>query len=141
MADEEPTELLIEEVEDLRPIDFNQLVSHLKSYAYSANIASKINVFTILTAYDPELENGRFIKIKVENSFQRDILQSEIPDLLRFLKDVFNHGSLGISVRIMEQVEEKTQVLYSSQDRFVYLADKNPFINEFKSRLDLEIER
>lgn len=140
-AEEEPTAFLIEEVEDMRPIDLNQLINHLKTYAYSAPIASKNNIFTLLTAYDPELEDGRFIKFKVENSFQRDILQPEIPDLLRFLKDVFNHRSLGISVRIMEQVEEKTQTLYSSQDRFVYLAAKNPLINEFKSRLDLEIER
>ena len=141
LGDEEPTEFLIEEIEDIRPIDFHLLVSNWKTYAHSPLVASKINVFTILTAYDPELEDGRFIKIKVENSFQRDIMQPEIPGLLRFLKDFFNHNSLYISVRIMEQAEEKTQALYSSQDRFAYLADKNPLINEFKSRLDLEIER
>lgn len=141
LGDEEPTEFLIEEIEDIRPIDFHLLVSHWKTYAHSPLVASKINVFTILNAYNPELEDGRFIKIKVENSFQRGIVQPEIPGLLRFLKDVFNHSSLYISVRIMEQAEEKTQALYSSQDRFAYLADKNPLIKEFKSRLDLEIER
>ncbi len=141
MAEDEIAELLVQEEEDLRPIEFDQLVTYWKAYAYRPEIMSKVNFFTILTAYNPDLEDGRSIKIKVENSFQRDILQPEVPDLLRYLKDVFKHRSLMIGVKIIEQVEEKTQSLYSSQDRYVYLAEKNPSINEFKSRLDLEIER
>lgn len=137
----EEAALMAAEEEDERPIDADQLITHWKSYCFKPEIAAKINVFTILTAYDPELENGRFIQVKVENTFQRDILAPEIPDLLKFMRDMFMHRSLYISIRIMEVVEDKKQGMYSALDKFNYLAGKNPVLNDFKARLDLEIER
>ncbi len=137
----EEAALLAAEEEDERPVSLEELINHWKAYCFKPEIAAKINVFTILTAYDPELENGRFIQVKVETSFQRDILSPEIPDLLKFLREMFMHRSLYISIRIMEVVEDKKQGMYSALDKFNYLAEKNPVLNDFKARLDLEIER
>lgn len=59
-------------------------------------------------------------------------------DLLLFLKKKLRNKQLKISVKI--EKEKTENVVYTSQDKFDYLAKQNPALLDLKNRLGLEFE-
>ena len=97
---------------------------------------NKINFYTILTSNEPEL-NGSVITVPIENSAQESILQAELVEFLNFLRPNLKNFDTSIVTRKAER--KVTNRLYTPNEKYQYLADKNPKLEEMRRRFNLEI--
>lgn len=76
------------------------------------------------------------VVIKITNPVQHNLLDRFRSDLTVHLKTKLNNGKINIDT---EQVEENSQrKYYTNSDKFRYLAEKKPIINQLKDRLGLD---
>ncbi len=57
---------------------------------------------------------------------------------MAYLREHLNNFGIQLQTRIADAPEEKK--LYTSRDKYFRLVEKNPKIQDFKQRLDLDIE-
>jgi len=127
--------------EEKRELTLPEVWRAWEQYASTINDGSKANLHHLLAANKPKLEHGNVIVALVENTIQRVMLQDELSDLQAFLKDHLDNRSVRIRIEVMEPAPDKKKILFTAHDRFLYMAEKNPFLLEFKNRLDLDLER
>lgn len=127
--------------EEKRELTLPEVWKAWEKYASTINDGSKANLHHLLVANKPKLEDGNGIVALVENTIQRVMLQDELSDLQAFLKDDLDNRLVRIRIEVMEPGPDKKKVLFTAHDRFLYMAEKNPFLLEFKNRLDLDLER
>lgn len=85
-----------------------------------------------------ELKNNFHVVIKLSNSLQEDILARFKIELTKYLRQSLQNNEIKISTVIVQ--EELKQRLYTSQDKFNFLVQKNPKLLELKQRLGLEYD-
>lgn len=85
-----------------------------------------------------ELKNDFHIVIKLSNSLQEDILGRFKIEFTKYLRQSLQNNEVKISTVIVQ--EELKQRLYTSQDKFNFLVQKNPKLLELKQRLGLEYD-
>ncbi|MCC9136790.1 DNA polymerase III subunit gamma/tau [Pontibacter silvestris] len=78
------------------------------------------------------------ITLHVENPVLVDQFTSVRPALLAELKQQLNNRNIKLKVEVMEVQDEKK--LYTSQDKFNYLAEKYPLLVDLKQRLGLDTD-
>jgi DNA polymerase III subunit gamma/tau len=120
------------------PVNAELLKDAWTNYATKAKSASKMTLYTTLTANPPELKEGNKIILYINNEVQREDLKLEQSDLLGFLKHTLGNNSLFIEVELIEN--EQVKKYYTSSDKFKRLSEKNPNIVKLKQKFDLEIE-
>ncbi|UKJ08663.1 DNA polymerase III subunit gamma/tau [Solitalea lacus] len=133
-----PTEY--QEVKGNQPFTQEQLLRYWNEYAEQAQNESKIGLHTIMTVNKPKLRPDYSIEVTVIDKYQTDIIQSEQVHMLRFLKNKLQNSGIKIDAVIGQGEEQVKKTLYTSTDKFKYLADKNPNLLELRRRLDLEID-
>ena len=107
-------------------------------YAEQIKKAGKINLFTIMTANPPTLQEDFKIELLIENKIQEELLNFEKIDLLNFLRVKLQNFGVDIISRITEQISKKR--LYTSTDKYQHMAEKNPKIEDFRKLFNLDIE-
>ena len=78
------------------------------------------------------------IQIKLDNFVQMDLLNTFKPDLLNFIRSKINNSALNLIAEISE--EETVKLIYTSNDKFKYLAEKYPILGEMKKRFGLDTD-
>ena len=121
---------------DKEPFSFEQLLELWNLYAHKAKDEGKINVFTLLTSNDPILENEE-ITILIENKIQESILQDEQVYFLNFLRAQLKNFNLNIVTRKVER--QLKNRLYTSIEKYQYLVQKNPQLEEMRKQFNLDI--
>jgi DNA polymerase-3 subunit gamma/tau len=115
---------------------FEKLLELWNQYAHKAKDEGKINVFTLLTSNDPILENEE-ITILIENKIQESILQDELVYFLNFLRTQLKNFNLNIVTRKVER--QLKNRLYTSIEKYQYMAQKNPQLEELRKQFNLDI--
>jgi DNA polymerase III subunit gamma/tau len=93
--------------------------------------------FTLLNRpYQINAQNE--ILLQVDNPVQVDQFNHIRPALLTELKERLQNRSVRISVEVVEHKDENR--LYTSQDKFNYLADKYPLLVDMKQRFGLDTD-
>lgn len=106
------------------------------SYANKAKDGGKINVFTLLTSNDPVID-GENITILIENKIQESILQDELVYFLNFLRAQLKNFNINI---ITQKVERQLKNrLYTSIEKYQYMAEKNPMLDEMRKKFNLDV--
>jgi len=121
---------------DKDPFSFEQLMSLWNSYAHKAKEEGKINIFTLLTSNEPILEHHE-ITVLIENKIQEGLLHEEMVYFLNFLRSQLKNFSIQIKTKKIE-VQLKNR-LYTSIEKYQYLAQKNPQLEEMRKRFNLDI--
>lgn len=93
-----------------------------------------------MTVNKPKLRPDYTIEITVIDKYQTDIVNDERINILRFLKQQLQNNTIKIETVIGKGDEQVKKTLYTSTDKFKYLADKNPNLLELRRRMDLEID-
>lgn len=114
------------------------LLKHWNIYAEKTKKEGKINIFTILTSNPPTLLENFKIEVLIENKIQDDLLNSEKVDLLNYLRVELKNFSVDLITRLIEQTEKKK--LYTSTEKYQHMAQKNPALEEFKRRFNLDLD-
>ena len=115
---------------------FEKLMELWNIYAHKAKDEGKINIFTLLTSNDPILENEE-ITILIENKIQESILQDEQVYFLNYLRAQLNNFNLNIITRKVER--QLKNRLYTSIEKYQYLVQKNPQLEEMRKQFNLDV--
>ncbi|MOA15362.1 hypothetical protein D3C78_1355150 [compost metagenome] len=99
--------------------------------------ANKINIYTLMSTSAPILESQEEIMVHIEHKLQEDLLQDEMIDLLNFLRPRLKNFSIYIKTK--QVVKEVVNRLYTSTEKYQYLVEKNPKLEEMRRRFNLDV--
>lgn len=127
-----------EEVLDFEDQDFDeeQLKSAMKEFAIELAKQSKAGESRLLE--NETSLNESTITLNIQNPVEEARYNDIKSDLILFLKKRLRNKQISIELS-MEQTEKK-KMLYTPQEKFDYLVEKNPALMELKNRLGLEFE-
>ncbi|HMI01284.1 MAG TPA: hypothetical protein VK541_02310, partial [Pedobacter sp.] len=119
------------------PFTYEQLMLYWNQYANKTREDGKINVYTIMTASEPILETPEEITVHVEHKIQEGQLQDEMIDLLNFLRPRLKN--FNVSIQCKQVTRAVVNRLYTNVERYQYLVDKNPKLEEMRKRFNLDV--
>ncbi|PLK45006.1 DNA polymerase III subunit gamma/tau [Emticicia sp. TH156] len=80
---------------------------------------------------------GTMLKLRLDNQVQMDLLTGIKQDLAEYLRKQLQNYTIQISAEIVEsQIERRP---YTAQEKFEFLANKNPALWELKDKLGMEL--
>ena len=85
-----------------------------------------------------EFQEDLSIKLTLPNSFQSLTIEGLQQELLTYLRTKLNNRKIQLITEI-EKFEDK-KMIYTNSEKFDFLAEKYPNLNELKSRLDLDTD-
>ncbi len=121
-----------------QPFSAEMLLNRWNAFAEKAKKENKINLFTLMTANPPVLLDNYQIELNVENKIQENQLQEARIDLMNYLRTELQNFQLDLVTKIVENTEKKR--LYTSSEKYQYMVEKNPKLEEFKKRFNLDLE-
>jgi DNA polymerase-3 subunit gamma/tau len=124
--------------ESAESVTQEMLHNRWRTYAEQVKKDGKINLFTLLNSGNPTLSAGNLIEFTLENKVQEELLLHERVDLLNFLRTDLNNFQLELKTIVAEQVEGKR--LYTSTEKYEYMVEKNPAVEEFRKTFNLDLE-
>ena len=112
-----------------------QFLALWNSYTQKAKDEDKIHLYTLMNN-DP-IVNGTEITVLVENLALESTLQNEKVELLNFLRSQLKNFDLQIVSKKAENTQKKR--IYTNKDKYTYMVEKNPQIEELRRRFNLDI--
>ncbi|MFD2571669.1 DNA polymerase III subunit gamma/tau [Spirosoma soli] len=82
--------------------------------------------------------DGTTIHITLDNTLQVGYLTELKPELLGYLRDQLQNSQIQLEHKVT--VQEVKKMIYSSQDKFNFMAEKNPALLELRKVLNLEVD-
>lgn len=136
--EQEPT--LINESDEItinQPLTKETLDKLFQQYAEQKKHEGKMMDFTLFNERGFDL-NGNIVILKLDNEAQlHQLLPLKVP-LSNFIKK--NTGiNITVEAEIMQSSEQKKR-LYTSSDKFKFLAEQYPVLEDLKRRLGLELD-
>jgi DNA polymerase-3 subunit gamma/tau len=122
---------------DREPFTIEQLHFYWNQYASTAKEAGKINIYTLMSTSLPIKETEETLILEIEHKLQESILQEEMIDLLNFLRPRLRNFSIFIKTK--QVVKEVVNRLYTSTEKYQYLVEKNPKLEEMRRRFNLDV--
>ncbi|MCZ4244621.1 DNA polymerase III subunit gamma/tau [Pedobacter punctiformis] len=116
---------------------YERLLEVWSNYAEKLKKENKINLYTILNNFAPALKGKEHIVISVEGKAQEDFIQGESVDLMNYLRNNLNNFGVEISYQHAERAHEKR--LYTSKERYDYLVNKNPKLEDLRRKFGLDL--
>ncbi|UYZ57624.1 DNA polymerase III subunit gamma/tau [Hymenobacter latericus] len=105
-----------------------------------AEARKQISMSEFMTLNRPiQADAQHVIRLQLENPVQLDQFNAFKPEFLAALRQRTGYRSLSIQTEVAEQVQTGKR-LYTSSDKFEYLAEKFPVLNEMKQRLGLDTD-
>ncbi len=124
--------------ESAESVTQEMLHNRWRTYSEQVKKDGKINLFTLLNSGNPTLSDGYLIEFTLENKVQEELLLHERVDLLNFLRTDLNNFQLELKTIVAEQAEGKR--LYTSTEKYEYMVEKNPAVEEFRKTFNLDLE-
>lgn len=112
-----------------------QFLALWNTYTQKAREDDKIHLYTLMNN-DPIL-NGTEITVLVENLALESTLQNEKVELLNFLRAELKNFDLQIVSKRAENTQKKR--IYTNKDKYTYMVEKNPQLEDFRKRFNLDI--
>ena len=116
----------------------DQFLQEWNKYAEDIKRAGKINLFTLMTANSPSLLDNYQVEVIIENKIQETQLSVERVDLLNYLRVKLKNFGIELITRQVEKTDKRK--LYTSSEKYQHMAEKNPSLEDFRRRFNLNIE-
>lgn len=78
------------------------------------------------------------INLNLDNHIQADLFVSMLPELLAYLRQTLQNWQIQIEHAVV--MAEVKKMIYSPQDKYNYLAEKNPALHKLRQTLGLEVD-
>jgi DNA polymerase-3 subunit gamma/tau len=122
-----------------KPFSKEELENNWKSFALSRVTDGSYNSEQVILNKPIELTgNGTTILLKLDSQTQMSQLNEFKPLLLEYLRKNLNNFSIELQAEIAPQ--EAKKMIYTSQEKFRYLAEKHPVLQDLKAKLGLDLE-
>ena len=109
-----------------------------RQYAERIRDEGKHSLYSTMTKRKPLLGKDNIVTLDIDNVVQESELNTEGSDLHEFLRKGLDNGSIKIEVNLLKIKEDRRP--YTSMEKFKRMAEKNPSIEKFRKRLDLDID-
>lgn len=84
------------------------------------------------------LKENYTLELHLENEIQDSYFQESKGEILKFIREKLNNYSVQFEVKIIKNARQLEP--YSPQEKFQYMAEKNPHLLLLKQKLDLDLE-
>jgi DNA polymerase III subunit gamma/tau len=110
--------------------------------AYSGQIREdKPRMAVTIRNIHPVISENTVIRIEMKNRDQMEDFNSSIKnDLEKFLRREMQNDLITIEAQLIETIDDGQVRLYTSEEKFKYLNQKNPLLSKFRQELNLELE-
>lgn len=123
----------ITEVALHEPYTFEQLDTAWKTFTHQRDRANE----RVILERTFELKDNT-IQLELDNDIQISLLDEFRVELLGFLRQSLRNTNLQIATTVA--VQEQKKMIYTQQEKFNYLAEKNPSLFELRKVLGLELD-
>ncbi len=135
-----------EEEQEVTTIDYSKMPKdpftereiHQLWVTYTKELFAKGNndIGSIVNSDKPKID-GFNLKVTMPSKNMAKKLQTHKPELLNYLRKNTNNYSIELLIDINETVQK--EFVYTNKEKFEKLAQKNPYLNTFKQRFDLDM--
>jgi hypothetical protein len=81
-------------------------------------------------------EDGITLTLDLNNSLQMDILEEIKSDLVQYLRNKLQNDMIQLEVKL--QKENNKKMLYTNQEKFNHMVEKNPLVADLQNKLGLD---
>lgn len=126
------------EKKQLRENEVNQdsLEKHWEKFSEIIAINGEKNMVALLQLDIPRLKNKVEIHYAVPNDTNRLELEKNSAQLMAYLRDQLSNDALVLKVRL--EMKEEKKFVYTNDDKYKVLSEKNPVLELFKKKFNLE---
>jgi DNA polymerase-3 subunit gamma/tau len=107
-------------------------------YAKQAGEEGRPAAAALLSMVKPEIVEGKFLQVTLENQTQHNTLMDVRQGLLGHLHKALANNQLDLKIEVMEKAE--TVLRYTAQEKYEYMVSKNPLLAELRNALNADIE-
>jgi len=125
------------QVTENKPFSFERLQHQWSRFAKMKEEQGRQGELVILDR-PIELREGHTICLKLDNTIQIQLLNGMRPELLHFLRENLQNHEVQLQAEVV--VQENKRVIYTSQDKFRHLSEKNPALHELRNALGLDVD-
>ncbi|MCD6201672.1 MAG: DNA polymerase III subunit gamma/tau [Bacteroidales bacterium] len=124
-----------------QPFTLEKLTQKWMDYAEKMS-HEKPRFAAALRIHMPDMMNEKTIRIMLENkNLKEDFEQNLKTDLMDYLKKELNNYGIRLQIEVEKNTGSATsRKPYTPEERFVYLAKKNPELQNLKRQFDLDFE-
>ena len=87
----------------------------------------------------PVKEGDHNIRLTVFNQFQEGLLEEQRDHLTLKIRDLLENDQIKFKI-VVDEGESNARLVYTPEERFQYLLEKNPQLAEFRKRFKLDIK-
>ncbi len=130
-----------EELQDLTGLPqeiFSEHELKLVWKAYLEKIEHKKSIYNTLSKQQPKLLDKATILLQLDNKTQEGYLHSGRAELMAYLRSGLKNYKIDLEVEVAEK--EEVNLLYTPDEKYKHMVEKNPVLAEFKKKLDLDLE-
>jgi DNA polymerase-3 subunit gamma/tau len=126
------------EDKEVRDNEVNQesIEEHWKKFTEIITVNGERNMVALLQLDLPRLKNKVEIHYAVPNDTNRVELEKNSNELMAYLRDQLSNDALTLKIHL--EVKEEKKFIYSNEDKYHALAQKNPALELFKKKFNLE---
>lgn len=123
------------------PFTEDELIEEWQKFALTLK-DKKPRMYNTLRAIQPVLEKNFEILVELKNGTQEAEFNHDLKHrLVNYLKNNFNNDHVDIKVRVREDPEENSNgKLYTDDDKFKFMSEKNPALQKLKQQFNLDFE-
>ena len=126
------------EDKEVRDNEVNQesIEEHWKKFTEIITVNGERNMVALLQLDLPRLKNKVEIHFAVPNDTNRVELEKNSNELMAYLRDQLSNDALTLKIHL--EVKEEKKFVYTNEDKYHALAEKNPSLELFKKKFNLE---
>ena len=123
---------------EVRDNEVNQqsIEEHWKKFSDSIAVNGEKNMVALLQLNIPRLKNKVEIHYAVPNDTNRVELEKNSNELMTYLRDQLSNDALTLKLHL--DVKEEKKFVYTNEEKYKALSEKNPTLKQFKKKFDLE---
>ena len=92
-----------------------------------------------MTCQDPQLDDEHTVVHAFDNSTQKNFFKDHEAEVMAYLRGQLQNYAIQLTTKIESGGDSKKQ-LYSGQDKFKDMAERNPHLKTLKQRFKLDID-
>jgi DNA polymerase-3 subunit gamma/tau len=123
--------------EDRKEFNQDQLNKLWIEYAKIIQEKGKVSLFRLFSAQFPKIDKDYLLHFPVESHALAEDLKAEKPALLSYLRKSLSN--FGINIDFPLPANEETLTLYTAEDKFKHMLEKQPQLIYLKKLLVLEL--
>ena len=102
--------------------------------AFTESVKDNKPLYSVLSK-TPKLIDAENLQIELDSTSQEAILDDHKTTLLKYLRSTLKNSSIYLKQTVKES--ERVELIYTPEEKFKYMAKKNPALLELKKRLDM----